>query len=167
MWVTDAKGETQFVNRAYGILREMTYEQGEGGKWEVLIHPTIHRSMLGFLSALCGTHPLEGRSACPACRRRMAVGRLPRGAPLVFEGCVYGSHRSQFRHHRANEPSKRFRAVKRSFGSLRKTSAKCFGCWPQPATRRCMSALRMNRFGVGRSTASTGADGLDRRDPSR
>ena len=39
MWVTDAEGGNQFINRAYREFCGTTYEQVEGGKWQVLIHP--------------------------------------------------------------------------------------------------------------------------------
>ena len=39
MWVTDAEGGNQFVNRAYREFSGATYKQLEGGKWESLVHP--------------------------------------------------------------------------------------------------------------------------------
>jgi PAS domain S-box-containing protein len=39
MWVTDAKGEVQFINRAHREFCGTTREQVEGGQWQLLIHP--------------------------------------------------------------------------------------------------------------------------------
>ena len=39
MWVTDADGGYQFINRAYRDFCGATVEQIEGGKWQVMIHP--------------------------------------------------------------------------------------------------------------------------------
>ena len=39
MWVTDAEGGTQFINRAYREFCGTTCEQVEGGKWQLLVHP--------------------------------------------------------------------------------------------------------------------------------
>ncbi len=39
MWVTDAEGGTQFMNRTYREFCGATQEQVEGGKWQLLIHP--------------------------------------------------------------------------------------------------------------------------------
>ena len=39
MWVTDAEGGNQFVNRAYREFCGITHEQADGCKWHLLIHP--------------------------------------------------------------------------------------------------------------------------------
>ena len=39
LWVTDAAGEVQFVNRAYCELCGVTAEQARGKKWPLTIHP--------------------------------------------------------------------------------------------------------------------------------
>jgi len=39
MWVTNAEGGTQFINRAYREFCGITLEQVEGGNWQLLIHP--------------------------------------------------------------------------------------------------------------------------------
>ncbi|MBZ5620075.1 MAG: PAS domain S-box protein [Acidobacteriia bacterium] len=39
MWVTDAEGGIQFINRAFRETCGVTFEQVEGGKWQSLIHP--------------------------------------------------------------------------------------------------------------------------------
>ncbi len=39
MWVTDASGDVQFVNRAYREFCDASYQQLEGGRWQMLIHP--------------------------------------------------------------------------------------------------------------------------------
>jgi PAS domain S-box-containing protein len=39
MWVTNAEGGIQFINRAYRELIGTTYEETEGHKWQVALHP--------------------------------------------------------------------------------------------------------------------------------
>jgi PAS domain S-box-containing protein len=39
MWITDADGNNQFINRAYREMCGVTYEQVVGGEWHALIHP--------------------------------------------------------------------------------------------------------------------------------
>ncbi len=39
IWVTDAEGKNQFINRQYREFCGITLEQVEGGKWQLLIHP--------------------------------------------------------------------------------------------------------------------------------
>ncbi len=39
MWVTDAAGGIQFINRAYRELLGTTYEESEGHKWQLALHP--------------------------------------------------------------------------------------------------------------------------------
>ena len=39
MWVTDANGGNQFINRAYRVFCGVTNEQADGSKWHLLIHP--------------------------------------------------------------------------------------------------------------------------------
>jgi PAS domain S-box-containing protein len=39
MWVTDAAGGNQFINRAYREFCGTAYEQVDWGKWQLLIHP--------------------------------------------------------------------------------------------------------------------------------
>ena len=39
MWVTDAKGEIQFINRAYREFCDVTVGEVTGGKWQLLTHP--------------------------------------------------------------------------------------------------------------------------------
>ncbi len=39
MWVTDADGASEFINRACRKFCSVTYEQVEGSKWQLLIHP--------------------------------------------------------------------------------------------------------------------------------
>ena len=40
MWVTNAEGGNQFINRAFREFFGTSYEQVEGGKWQVLVHPS-------------------------------------------------------------------------------------------------------------------------------
>jgi PAS domain S-box-containing protein len=39
MWLTNAEGEIEFINRAYRQFCGVTQEEVEGGKWRALIHP--------------------------------------------------------------------------------------------------------------------------------
>ena len=39
MWVTDAEGRCEFINRAYREFFNTTFEQVEGLKWQTLLHP--------------------------------------------------------------------------------------------------------------------------------
>jgi PAS domain S-box-containing protein len=39
MWVTNAEGGIQFINQAYRDFCGTTYEQVEGHKWQLLVHP--------------------------------------------------------------------------------------------------------------------------------
>jgi PAS domain S-box-containing protein len=39
MWVTNAEGGIQFINRACREFFGITYEEAEGGKWQLLVHP--------------------------------------------------------------------------------------------------------------------------------
>jgi PAS domain S-box-containing protein len=39
MWVTDAEGGLQFINRAFGEFCGATYEQVAGARWQALLHP--------------------------------------------------------------------------------------------------------------------------------
>ncbi len=39
MWVTDATGGNQFINRAYRELFGVAYEAVEGAQWQMLVHP--------------------------------------------------------------------------------------------------------------------------------
>jgi len=39
MWVTDAEGGDQFINRTYREFCGVTFEDVEGGKWQAFVHP--------------------------------------------------------------------------------------------------------------------------------
>ena len=39
MWVTNAKGEVRFINRAYRELLGTTYKEAEGSRWQMVLHP--------------------------------------------------------------------------------------------------------------------------------
>lgn len=53
MWVTDAEGETEFVNRAYREFCGVTLEQAKGGIWPLLLHPDDKEAYVGaFFRAL-------------------------------------------------------------------------------------------------------------------
>jgi diguanylate cyclase (GGDEF)-like protein/PAS domain S-box-containing protein len=48
MWVADAEGETQFINRAYREFCGTAVDQIVGGKWQLLIHPD---DLVGYIGA--------------------------------------------------------------------------------------------------------------------
>ena len=92
MWVTDAEGGTQFINRAYREFCGTTCEQVEGGKWQLLIHPDDAPEYVGaFQRAVREQRAFPGRSARPARRWRVAVGRLVR-EPRLSPGGEYLGH---------------------------------------------------------------------------
>jgi PAS domain S-box-containing protein len=39
LWVTNAEGGSQFINRAYREFCGTTHEEVDGGKWQLLVHP--------------------------------------------------------------------------------------------------------------------------------
>jgi PAS domain S-box-containing protein len=47
MWVTDANGGNQFINRAYRVFCGITNEQADGSKWHLLIHPDDAAEYIG------------------------------------------------------------------------------------------------------------------------
>jgi PAS domain S-box-containing protein len=47
MWVTNAEGGIQFINRAYRDLIGTTYEETEGHKWRMALHPGDSAQYLG------------------------------------------------------------------------------------------------------------------------
>ncbi len=47
MWVTDAAGGVQFINRAYRDFAGTTCEQVAGGNWQLLVHPEDARQYVG------------------------------------------------------------------------------------------------------------------------
>jgi len=56
MWMTDAEGETQFVNRAYEEFRGNTHREGEGSKWQSLIHPDDAPDYIGAFQRAVRVH---------------------------------------------------------------------------------------------------------------
>ena len=75
MWVTDAEGGTQFINRAYREFCGTTSNRWRD-KWQSLLHPDDAPEYVGIPARGAGTCALQGRSAHPARRWRVAVGRL-------------------------------------------------------------------------------------------
>jgi PAS domain S-box-containing protein len=60
MWMTGAKGEIQFINRAYREFCGTTCEQVEGGKWQLLICPDdAPKSRGAFQRAVEGHTPFR------------------------------------------------------------------------------------------------------------
>ena len=56
MWVTNAEGGIQFINRAYQELVGATFEQVEGTKWQLLIHPDDAPEYVGALQRAVRDH---------------------------------------------------------------------------------------------------------------
>ena len=53
LWVTDAEGGAQFINRTYREFAGATCEQVEGGKWRLLVHPEdVHEYVGAFERAV-------------------------------------------------------------------------------------------------------------------
>jgi PAS domain S-box-containing protein len=64
MWVTDAQGENRFINRTYREFSGTTFEQVEGGKWQLLVHPDDADEYIGAFRRAIREHTpfrAEGR----------------------------------------------------------------------------------------------------------
>jgi PAS domain S-box-containing protein len=97
MWVTDTKGEPQFINRAHREFCGTQSEENEAGKWQALIHPDDAPAYVELVQHGQGG---RGRRALPARRWRVAMARLVRGTALFAGWRVPGTCWSQPRHHR-------------------------------------------------------------------
>jgi PAS domain S-box-containing protein len=63
MWVTDAQGETQFINRAYREFCGTTCERTEGGQWQSLVHPDdVAAYVRAFRDAVRRHAPFQGEA---------------------------------------------------------------------------------------------------------
>jgi PAS domain S-box-containing protein len=56
MWVTNAKGGVQFINRAFREFAGTTYEQVEGDKWQWVLHPEDAPEYVGAFQRAVGEH---------------------------------------------------------------------------------------------------------------
>jgi PAS domain S-box-containing protein len=56
LWVTDAEGGNQFINRMYREFTGATEEEVEGGKWRVLIHPEDAAEYVGAFERAVREH---------------------------------------------------------------------------------------------------------------
>ena len=56
MWVTNAQGGVQFVNRAYREFCGSTFEQVEGRKWQMILHPDDAPEYLAVLRRAVRDH---------------------------------------------------------------------------------------------------------------
>jgi PAS domain S-box-containing protein len=56
MWVTDAEGETQFVNRAHQEFCGTSFEDMKGNRWQVLTHPDDAQHYVGALRSAVREH---------------------------------------------------------------------------------------------------------------
>ncbi|RJP75260.1 MAG: PAS domain S-box protein [Candidatus Zixiibacteriota bacterium] len=85
IWVTDTRGDVQFVNRAYQEFFGVTLEQVLGPGWQPLVHPEDHEAYVqGFLTAVWERRPFSSearvRHADGQWRWIMSVGE-PRFSP--------------------------------------------------------------------------------------
>ena len=56
MWMTDANGGVQFINRAYEELIDTTYEQVKGDKWQIVLHPDDSLEYVGAFQRAVREH---------------------------------------------------------------------------------------------------------------
>ena len=128
MWVTNAEGGNQFINRAYREFCGTTYEQVEGGKWQLLIHPDDAPEYVGAFQRAVREHaPFRAEARVRRADgewRLMASYAEPRLSPGASSWGMSASVRTS---PSASRPSKPCRAAKRSFASWRKTFVKSFG----------------------------------------
>ena len=92
IWVTDAEGGNQFINRAYREFCGTTCEQVEGGKWHLLIHPEdVTEYVAAFQRAVRERAPFSAEA-----RIRRADGEWrclgSRAAPRISPGGEYLGH---------------------------------------------------------------------------
>ena len=63
LWVCDANGDNEFVNRTYRDFFGVTPEQVEGTRWQLLVHPEDAPAYVGaFLAALREHAPFKGEA---------------------------------------------------------------------------------------------------------
>lgn len=60
MWVTDAEGGIEFVNRAYCAFFGVTLDQVRRTKWAPLVHPEDSAGVTAFADALAAHRPIQG-----------------------------------------------------------------------------------------------------------
>ena len=102
IYVTNAEGGNQFVNRAGRKFCGKNYEEVLRGNWQCLMHADDAPEFCPGLPARGeGTRASPGRSAPPACRWPMAVGGYLCGAALFAGWRVPGTRGHLHRHHRA------------------------------------------------------------------
>jgi len=92
MWVTDAEGGNRFINRSYREFAGTTYEQLEGGKWQLLVHPDDAPEYVGaFYRAVAEHTPFRAEARV---RRADGEWRLlgSYAAPRLSPGGVFLGH---------------------------------------------------------------------------
>ncbi len=63
IWVTDAKGNNEFINKAYSRFFGVTLDQILDQNWQPLVHPDNRKSYVGtFMQALKGQKPFHGEA---------------------------------------------------------------------------------------------------------
>ena len=80
MWVTDAEGQIRFVNRSFREYLGTSYEEVEGCKWQLILHPEESREYVrAFWRAVRDHAPFRAEAR----GWRMAVDRVLRRAPFI------------------------------------------------------------------------------------
>jgi len=59
MWVTDAKGDLDFVNEAYCVFFGVNAHELRGSDWRPLVHPDDHAYLAEFVEALRARRPFQ------------------------------------------------------------------------------------------------------------
>jgi PAS domain S-box-containing protein len=92
MWVIDAAGGIQFVNRAFRELLGVTFDQVEGAQWQSLLHPDDRAGYLATLGRAIEEHAsfrAEARFRCAAGDWRWGA---THAAPRFSPGGEYLGH---------------------------------------------------------------------------
>ncbi len=129
MWVTNAEGGAQFINRAYREFCGTTLRTGGKGRVAVA-DPSgrCARICRGIRARGAGTCAFPGRSTHPARRWRVAVDRLLREHRAFRRvASTWGTSASVRTSPTASKPSRPCGRAKRNFASWRKTFMKSFG----------------------------------------
>jgi PAS domain S-box-containing protein len=107
MWVTNAEGGIQFINRAYRELIGTTYEEAEGHKWQMALHPEDSTEYLGaFQRAMRERSPFHAEARARCAEWRVAVDGLVRPAAFFNGWRLSRSSRPQPRYDRAQTHGK-------------------------------------------------------------
>jgi PAS domain S-box-containing protein len=156
MWVTNANGRIEFINRAYREFIGVSLDRVQGLDWEKFLHPDDAQPYLEACDrALRERAALRSETRLRGVKgewRWVATYAEPRFSPsgefLGYVGLCPDITS-------ANKPNKPYGAARRSFASWPKTFVKSFGsCLPKP-TKSPTSARHLSKFGAGPARAST------------